>query len=67
MIPSFSIMGIPLEYENMAKQIQEYSRTHQHLDELPKIIIRLVDVCCQAFKELQTEYQLIASTPQTNN
>ena len=31
MIPSFSIMGIPQEFENLAKMIQEYSSTLQHL------------------------------------
>ena len=32
MIPSFSVVGISTEYENMAKKIQEYASTQQQTD-----------------------------------
>ncbi|MCK9401582.1 MAG: response regulator, partial [Bacteroidales bacterium] len=62
MIPSFSIMGISADFENMAKKIQEYASTQQHLDELPELVIQLENVCSQACKELEEEYNLIKKT-----
>jgi len=59
MIPSFSIMGISADFENMAKKIQENASTQQHLDELPELVIQLENVCSQACKELEEEYNLI--------
>ncbi len=41
MIPSFSIMGIHQEFENLAKMVQEYSSTQKHLNELPELILQL--------------------------
>jgi PAS domain S-box-containing protein len=59
MIPSFSIMGIRQEFENLAKTIQEYSGVRQHLDELPKLILQLDNICLQACVELKEEYKMI--------
>ena len=59
LIPSFSIMGIHKDFEEMAKKIQEYSHTQQHLDEVEELILQLETICSQACKELKEEYDLI--------
>ena len=62
MIPSFSIVGISQDFENMAKKIQEYTGTLQHLDEIPDLVLQLETVCNQACKELEEEFNLIKNT-----
>lgn len=62
MIPSFLIMGIGKDFETMARKIQEYSRTEQHLDELPEFVLQLDKVCSQACGELKEEYNLFRKT-----
>jgi PAS domain S-box-containing protein len=59
MIPSFSIMGIHKEYENLGKMVQEYASTRQHPEELPELILQLERICVQACQELTEEYNLI--------
>ena len=45
MIPSFYIMGIHQEFENMGKKVQEYAGTQQHLDELQDLVLQLENIC----------------------
>ena len=59
LIPSFSIMGIDKEYENMAKLIQEYSGTKTNFFEIQKLASRLEEVCTLACNELDDECNLI--------
>jgi PAS domain S-box-containing protein len=59
MIPSFSIVGIHKDFENMGKKIQEYAGTQQHLDEIPDLVLQLENICLQACKELTEEYNFI--------
>ena len=59
MIPSFSIMGIHKDFENMAKKIQEYASTQQHLDEMQELVLQLENVCSQACEELEEEFNII--------
>ncbi|MFT7161532.1 MAG: PAS domain S-box-containing protein [Bacteroidia bacterium] len=54
-IPSFSIMGIDLDYENKARVIQEYANTQQQSGEIPELVLQLDNVCTQACKELEQE------------
>lgn len=61
-IPSFSIMGINPMYENLARKIQEYTRTEQNTEELPEMIQQLEKISYQACKELQAEYDIIKMT-----
>ena len=61
-IPSFSIMGIHKDFEEIAKKIQEYSHTQQHLDEVDGLILKLETICSQACVELKEEYDLIEKT-----
>ena len=59
MIPSFFIMGIHKDFENMAKKIQEYAKNRVNLDELQDLILQLENVCFQTCAELKEEYNLI--------
>jgi PAS domain S-box-containing protein len=59
MIPSFVIMGINKEFEDVARKIQEYARTQLHLEDIENLITQLEEVCSQACDELDYEYELI--------
>jgi CheY-like chemotaxis protein len=62
MIPSFSIMGISVDYENMAKKVQEFARSQQHTDGISELVSKIETVCSQACEELVMEYNLIKNT-----
>ncbi|MFN3588769.1 MAG: ATP-binding protein [Spirosomataceae bacterium] len=55
MIPSFSIMGINGDFEQIAKQIQEYASTQQQTDNINEMVLKLENVCVQACQELEEE------------
>ena len=59
MIPSFSIMGISLDFENIARKVQEYASTQQQTDGIPGMVLQLEHVCAQACKELEVEFNTI--------
>ena len=59
MIPSFSIMGISSDFENMAKKVQDYASTQQLADGIPDMVLQLENVCVQACKELTEEFNTI--------
>ncbi|HTB31316.1 MAG TPA: ATP-binding protein, partial [Bacteroidia bacterium] len=63
MIPSFSIMGISIDFENMAKKVQEYASTQQQTDGIPDLVLQLENICAQACKELEIEFDIIKNTP----
>ncbi len=56
MIPSFSIVGISVDFENMAKKVQEFATTQQYADGIPELVLQLEKVCNQACEELEVEY-----------
>jgi hypothetical protein len=62
MIPSFLIMGISTDFENMAKKVQEYASTQQQTDGIPELVLQLENVCVQACKELKEEYNMIKTS-----
>ncbi|HEY0029766.1 MAG TPA: PAS domain S-box protein [Bacteroidia bacterium] len=62
MIPSFSIVGINIKYENIAKNIQEYSGTETQTDQLPALVAQIENICTQAYKELEEELDIIKNT-----
>ena len=62
MIPSFSIMGISADFENIAKKIQEYSNTQQDTDGIPDLVSKIENICNQACEELEVEYNAIKDT-----
>jgi PAS domain S-box-containing protein len=56
MIPSFSIMGISVDFENMAKKVQEYASTQQQTGDITEMVMKLEKVCMQACNELEEEF-----------
>jgi CheY-like chemotaxis protein len=56
MIPSFAIMGISHDFELMAKKVQEFATTQQQSGEIAELVLQLENVCKQACKELEIEY-----------
>jgi CheY-like chemotaxis protein len=69
MIPSFAIMGISKEYENMAKTIQEFAVNQQHPDTrtlekngIPGMAQQLESVCTQACRELEEAFKQLKTT-----
>jgi PAS domain S-box-containing protein len=59
MIPSFSIMGMSSDFENMAKKVQEYASSQQQTDGIFDMVVQLGIVCTQACEELEMEFKLI--------
>src|SRR6185437_7083495 len=58
-IPSFSIMGMSVDFENMAKKVQEYASTQQQTAGISDLVKQLENICEQACKELEVEFNLI--------
>ncbi|MES2592850.1 MAG: ATP-binding protein [Bacteroidota bacterium] len=52
-IPSFSIMGINSNFENMAKKIQEYASTKKQTEAIPDLFSQIETACEQACIELE--------------
>jgi hypothetical protein len=60
MVPSFSIMGISKEFENMAKKVQEDANNIQiQANAIPDMVLQLENVCTEACKELEEEFNRI--------
>jgi len=60
MIPSFSIMGISKEFENLAKQVQEHTnKIQQQAEGIPAMVLSLENVCAHACNELEEEFKKI--------
>jgi PAS domain S-box-containing protein len=55
MIPSFSIMGMSTDFEEMAHKIQEYANTQLLKDGIYELVHALENACNQACIELQHE------------
>ena len=58
-IPSFAIMGISHDFENMAKKVQEYASTQKQTDVIPDLVLQIEHICMQACEELRNEYNTI--------
>jgi PAS domain S-box-containing protein len=54
-IPSFLIMGIVKEAEEIAKEINELAKLLEINDKISELISRLENICTQACKELEEE------------
>jgi PAS domain S-box-containing protein len=61
MIPSFSIVGIHKDYEEMAKTVQEYANFEEQIHGIPDLVIQLESILLQACKELEEEFDTIKS------
>jgi CheY-like chemotaxis protein len=55
MIPSFSIVGMHTDYENLAKKIQENASAMQETEDISDMVYQLENVCSQACEELLEE------------
>jgi CheY-like chemotaxis protein len=64
MIPSFSIMGISTDFENMAKKVQEYAIAQKHSKETDQLVNQIDKVCSQACIELEAEFNRLKSMNQ---
>ena len=62
MIPSFAIMGMSADFENMAKKIQDYARSEQQLGDIHDMVTQLENACINACKELEAEFKRIKSS-----
>ncbi|HSN49195.1 MAG TPA: response regulator, partial [Flavobacterium sp.] len=58
-IPSFAIMGMNQEWEKTAKHIQEDANASKFTEETAKMVVQLVNICLQACKELEIEFNII--------
>mgnify|MGYP000544738312 CR=1 FL=1 len=61
MIPSFAIMGISVDFENMAKKIQEDARSQQKLEGISALVSQIEHVCARACEELEEEVKRFKS------
>lgn len=61
-IPSFSIMGMSVDFENMAKKLQDYASAQQKSADVPELVRELEHICLQACSELEEEYARIKHT-----
>jgi len=59
MIPSFAIVGISNDFENMAKKLQDYASAQQHSDGMPGLVKQLENICMQACAELTIAFNSI--------
>ena len=63
MIPSFSIMGIGKDFEKIAKRVQEHANNIQRqANEIPTLVLQLENICTQACKELEDEFNVIRNS-----
>ena len=60
-IPSFSIMGIDEEHENLAKKIQEFAITQEQTEGVKDMVTQLESICSLACRELEIEYEQLKS------
>jgi CheY-like chemotaxis protein len=62
LIPSFSIMGMNPDLEEVSKNIQEAANNNQFTDETFKKVLELETACQQACEELVIEFNVIKNT-----
>ncbi len=55
MIPSFSIIGMSVDFEEIAKKVQEFASTQQQTEGIPDLMTQLENACIQACAELEVE------------
>lgn len=56
MIPSFAIMGISSDFENMARKVQDYATTQCQAEGISEMVLQLGNICTQACMELEEEF-----------
>jgi hypothetical protein len=63
-IPSFAIMGMSIDFENMARKVQEFAFTQLQSDEIKDMILHLENVCTGACEELAEEFNRLKNAAQ---
>ena len=62
-LPSFSIMGISKEFENMARKVMDNARANEDLESnMADYVLQLENICLQACQELEEEFMTIKNT-----
>jgi PAS domain S-box-containing protein len=59
LIPSFSIVGISVDHENLAKKIQEDACKQPSTETMPALVLQLTNTLAQACEELAEDLALI--------
>jgi len=59
MIPSFSIMGISADFENMAKMVKDYAQVRLQSGGIEEMVKRIEQVCVKSCIELEEELKSI--------
>lgn len=67
LIPSFVIMGISNDYENLARKVQEFAGASQQPDNILALVLQLSNVCAQSCIELKEEYNAIKNLQNHEN
>ena len=62
MIPSFAIMGISPDFENVARRLQDYASARREADKIPHLVSQLEEVCTNACIELQDAFKTMKKT-----
>lgn len=62
MIPSFAIMGISSEFEEIAKKIQDFAKTQELIGGVNELVLQLENVCVRACEELEIELKNLKNT-----
>ena len=57
MIPSFSIMGMSPDFEDMARKVQDFANTQLLSEGITEMVLQLETICGQACEELQYELE----------
>ena len=61
-IPSFAIMGMSVDFENMAKKIQEHASLQKESEDIAEMVFKIENICSQACKELEEEYSRLQNS-----
>jgi hypothetical protein len=49
-------MGISVDYENMARKVQDYASSQQQTENISDMVLKIEEVCLQACGELEIEF-----------
>lgn len=61
LIPSFLIMGISPDMENIAKKVRDFTGMQNPPEEITAMVLQLEHVCLQACKELEWELKVLTN------
>lgn len=56
MIPSFAIMGMSSDFEEMAKKIKDFAHLRVEDEKISELVSKLGEACSQACVELEEEF-----------